>query len=45
MSEVAQGPGDARAGTGAKRSGSLGVLLGCFDGTKAAGKARRSLDA
>ena len=37
MSDVAQGPGDAGAGTGAKRSGSLGVLLGGFDGTKAAG--------
>jgi uncharacterized membrane protein len=45
MSDVAQGPGDARAGTGAKRSGALGVLLGCFAGTKAAGKARRGLDA
>jgi len=45
MSDVAQGPGDARAGTGAKRSGALGVLLGCFAGTKAAGKARCGLDA
>ena len=45
MSDVAQGPGDARTGTGAKRSGALGVLLGCFAGTKAAGKARRGLDA
>jgi hypothetical protein len=45
MSDVAQGPGDARAGTGAKRSGRLGVLLGCFAGTKAAGKARHGLDA
>src|SRR5215831_18463231 len=45
MSDVAQDPGDARAGTGAKRSGALGVLLGCFAGTKAAGQDRRSLDA
>ena len=45
MSDVAQGPGDAGAGTGAKRSGALGVLLGCFAGTKTAGKARRGLDA
>jgi len=45
MSGVAQGPGDARAGTGAKRTGKLGVLLGCFAGTKTAGKARRGLDA
>jgi len=45
MSDVAQGPGDARAGTGAKRTGKLGVLLGCFAGTKTAGKARRGLDA
>ena len=45
MSDVAQGPGDAGADTGAKRSGRLGVLLGCFAGTKAAGKARRGLDA
>jgi hypothetical protein len=45
MSDVAQDPGDARAGTSAKPSGVLGVLLGCFAGTKAAGKARRGLDA
>jgi len=47
MSDVAQGPGDARAGTGAKSSGrgQLGVLLECFGGLKAAGKARRGLDA
>src|SRR5215475_2942479 len=45
MSDVAQDPGEARVGSGAKRSGALGVLLGCFSGTKAAGKARRSLDA
>jgi len=45
MSDVAQGPGETRAGTGAKHGGALGVLLGCFGGTKAAGKARRGLDA
>ena len=45
MSDAAQGPGDARAGTGAKHASALGVLLGCFGGTKTAGKARRSLDA
>src|SRR5215469_15809283 len=45
MSDVAQGPGDARAGTSAKHDRPLGVLLGCFAGTKAAGKARRGLDA
>lgn len=45
MSDVAQGPGDARADTGAKDGRALGVLLGCFGGTKAAGKARRGLDA
>src|SRR5262249_2601986 len=47
MSDVAQGPGDARASTGAKGSGhgQLGVLLQCFSGNKAAGKARRGLDA
>jgi hypothetical protein len=45
MSDVAQGPGDARAGTGAKHGRALDVLLGCFGGTKAAGKARRGLDA
>jgi uncharacterized membrane protein len=45
MSDVAQGPGDARADTTAKSSGALGVLLGCFAGTNAAGKARRGLDA
>lgn len=45
MGDVAQGPGDARADTGAKRGSALGVLLDCFGGTKTAGKARRSLDA
>src|SRR6516162_6215151 len=45
MSDVAHDPGDARAGTGSKRSGALGVLLECFSGIKSAGKARRSLDA
>jgi membrane associated rhomboid family serine protease len=45
MSDVAQGPGDARAGTSAKHGGALGVLLECFNGIKAAGKARRGLDA
>jgi hypothetical protein len=45
MSDVAQDPGDARAGTGAKRDRALGVLLECFGATKSAGKARRSLDA
>jgi outer membrane lipoprotein SlyB len=42
---VAQGPGDARTGTGARGDNQLGVLLACFSVTKAAGKARRSLDA
>ena len=45
MSDVAQDPGDARAGTSAKRDRTLGVLLECFSGIKAAGQARRSLDA
>src|SRR6516162_7997197 len=45
MSDVAHDPGDARAGTGAKRDRALGVLLECFSGIKSAGKARRSLDA
>ena len=47
MSNVAQGPGEAGAGTGAKSRGhgQLGVLLACFSGIKAAGKARRGLDA
>src|SRR5262245_34363789 len=45
MSDVAQGPGDTRAGTSAKDGAALGVLLGCFAGTKTAGKARRGLDA
>ena len=40
MSDVAQGPSDARAGTGAKGSGhgQLGVLLVCFDKLKGAAK-------
>ena len=45
MSDVAQGQGDAETGTSAKRGTALSVLLECFDGIKAAGKARRSLDA
>jgi outer membrane lipoprotein SlyB len=45
MSDVAQDPGDAKAGTGAKRDRALGVLLECFGATKSAGKARRGLDA
>jgi hypothetical protein len=46
MSDVAQDPGDARAGTGAKSRGheQLGVLLVCFDKLKAAAKARRPLE-
>jgi hypothetical protein len=45
MSDVAQGPGDARAGAGAKGGHrQLGVLLECFSGDQAAGKARRGLD-
>ena len=45
MSDVAQDPGDARAGTSGKPDRTLGVLLECFSGTKSAGKARRGLDA
>jgi hypothetical protein len=45
MSDMAQGPGEARAGTVARGGGPLGVLLECFGGNKAAGKARRGLDA
>jgi hypothetical protein len=45
MSDATQDRGDARAGTGARGGGPLGVLLECFGGTKAAGKARRGLDA
>jgi outer membrane lipoprotein SlyB len=45
MSDVAQDPGDARAGTSAKHDSALGVLLECFGATKSAGKARRGLDA
>jgi len=45
MSDVAQDPGDARAGTSAKNDSALGVLLECFGATKSAGKARRGLDA
>ena len=46
MSDVAQGPGEAGADTGAKGSGhgQLGVLLVCFDKLKAAAKARRPLE-
>ena len=46
MSDVAQGPSDARAGTGAKGSGhgQLGVLLVCFDKLKGAAKARHPLE-
>lgn len=47
MSDVAQGPGDARAGTGAKGSGDgqLAVLLACFSGTKTAGHLEGQLKA
>ena len=45
MSDVAQGPGDARADTSANDGGQLGVLLECFSAIKTAGKARHSLDA
>jgi len=45
MSDVAQGPGDARTGTDARGENQLGVLLACFSVTKAADKARRGLDA
>jgi len=47
MSDVAQGPGDAGAGTGAKGSGhrQLGVLLACFSGTKTAGRLEGQLNA
>lgn len=45
MSDVAQGPGEARAGPGAKGGAEVGVLLECFSGIKAAGQARRGLDA
>jgi hypothetical protein len=45
MSDVAQGPGDARAGPRAKGGAEVGVLLECFSGNKAAGQARRGLDA
>jgi hypothetical protein len=47
MSDVAQGPGEAETETGAKGSGhgQVGVLLACFSETKAAGQARRGLDA
>jgi hypothetical protein len=46
MSDVAQGPGEAGADTGAKGSGhrQLGVVLVCFDKLKAAAKARRPLE-
>jgi hypothetical protein len=45
MSDVAHGPGDARAGPGAGGGAEVGVLLECFSGTKVAGQARRGLDA
>jgi hypothetical protein len=47
MSDVAQGPGDARADTGAKGSGDgqLAVLLACFSGTKTAGHLEGQLKA
>ena len=45
MSDVAQGPGEARAGTGAGGGAQVGMLLECFSGDKAAGKARHGLDA
>ena len=45
MSDVAQGPGEARAGTGARGGARVGMLLECFSGDKAAGKVRHGLDA
>lgn len=45
MSDTTQGKGGAKADTGAKGSGQLGVLLECFSGSKAAGQARHGLDA
>ncbi|HWC44332.1 MAG TPA: hypothetical protein VHK02_20300 [Actinomycetota bacterium] len=45
MSDATQDRGDPRADTGASGGEALGVLLECFGGTKAAGKARRGLDA
>jgi len=45
MSGVAQGPGDARTGTGARGGAEVGVLLECFSGRKDAGQARHGLDA
>ena len=45
MSDAARGAGGAGAGTGAAGGSQLAVLLVCFGGTRAAGKARRGLDA
>ena len=45
MSDVAEGPGGARAGAGARSGAQVGMLLECFRGDKAAGKARHGLDA
>lgn len=45
MSDVAQGPGEARAGTGAQGGAQVGMMLACFSGGKAAGQARHGLDA
>jgi uncharacterized membrane protein len=45
MSDVAQGPGEARAGTGTRGAVQVGMLLECFSGNKAADQARHSLDA
>jgi hypothetical protein len=45
MTDAAQGTGGAGRGTGAVGGSQLAVLLACFRGTKAAGKARHGLDA
>jgi uncharacterized membrane protein len=45
MSGAAQGTGGAGGGTGAVGGSQVAVLLACFSGTKAAGKARHGLDA
>jgi hypothetical protein len=45
MSDTAQGTGGAGGGTGAADGSQLAVLLACFSGIKAAGKARHGLDA
>ena len=45
MSDATQDRDEARAGPGARGGTEVGVLLECFSGTKAAGKARLGLDA